>query len=262
VTEERSGDRPRIPTLRKMAELLQLFTPERPEWRMSELAREMGWSEPTTHRFLAAMVEIDMLSPRPSGAFGVGVLPVRLGAVYMSAEPRRQALLARTEQLAEQTGLTTQVGVLDGAAVSIVASREGSSAIKAAANLGERLPLHATAAGKAILSQLPGHGILPRRLERFTDATLTDRDELRAQVAAVAAGELARADSEWAPGLYALAVPVPAGWFEGHAAAVSCAGPSPALGTGEWELAAELLAGLRAELEAEAGRVGTGTGAA
>jgi IclR family acetate operon transcriptional repressor len=212
----------------------------------------MSWSEPTTHRFLAAMVEIDMLTALPAGGFGVGVLPVRLGAVYMSVEPRRQALIERVEELADETGLTTQVGVLDGEAVSIIASREGRSALKAAANLGERLPLHATAAGKAILSQLVEHSVLPRVLERFTDATLTDRAEVLAQAAAIAEGELASADSELAPGLYALAVPLPAGWFESHAAAVTCAGPSPALVSGEWALAAQLLESLRKDLEAEA----------
>jgi DNA-binding IclR family transcriptional regulator len=52
---------------------------------------------------------------------------------------------------------------------------------------GRTVPLHATSTGKAYLAYLPEEeqeAVLPRRLERYTDTTVTDRrslaDELRA----------------------------------------------------------------------------------
>lgn len=47
--------------------------------------------------------------------------------------------------------------------------------------LGKPLPLHATSGGKVFLAWLPPEerdGILPKELARYTDRTITDRDEL------------------------------------------------------------------------------------
>jgi IclR family pca regulon transcriptional regulator len=249
---ESANHRPRVPTLHKMGELLQLFTPARPRWRMAELALAMGWSEPTTHRFLTAMVEIDLLATTRDGAFTVGLLPVQLGAVYLSVEPRREQLIARLDAIAEETGLTTQIGVLDSRAVTVIASLEGRSALKAAANLGERLPLHATALGKVILSQVVAEEVLPRRLERFTAKTCVARTKVLKEVAAVRKGRLARADSELANGLYALAAPVPAVYFNDRPGGLACAGPGPALVPEHWQRAEEILLELGSSLRSEA----------
>jgi DNA-binding IclR family transcriptional regulator len=251
MTLESANARPRIPTLHKMGSLLQLFTPARPTWRMTELAREMGWSEPTAHRFLRAMVEIDVLATTHDGAFTVGLLPVQLGAVYLSVEPRREHLIARLDAIAEETGLTTQIGVLDSRAVTVIASREGRSALKAAANLGERLPLHATALGKVILSQVVAEDVLPRRLERFTEKTCVARTKVLKEVASVHKGRLARADSELANGLYALAAPLPSAYFNDRPAGLACAGPGPALVPGHWRRAEEILLELASSLRTE-----------
>jgi len=262
MSNEAAGDRPRVPTLHKMGDLLQLFTPDRPVWRMTELAREMGWTEPTTHRFANAMVEIGMLAQTPDGGFTVGLLPVRLGAVYMGVEPHRQALIDRLDEIVEETGLTTQIGVLDGGTVSIIASREGRSALNAAANLGERLPLHATALGKVILAQVDAGALLPGRLESFTERTHTVREEVLAEVAEVERTGLARGDSELAQGLYAVAVPLPAAYFDDRPAGLACAGPGPELVPDECKRAETVLAGLCAALQTEAAPLRRAQGAA
>jgi len=55
--------------------------------------------------------------------------------------------------------------------------------------IGKRIPLHATAAGKAILSALPDSRvdeiIEGHKLERFTDRTLTEPTELRREIAQI-----------------------------------------------------------------------------
>lgn len=234
--------RVRVTTLTRMASLLEAFTATTPRWRLSELAAHLGWDLATTHRFANALVDIRVLERGSDGSFAVGLLPVELAAVYVGAAPSRQRLVNRAELITQESGLTTQIAVLDGNRATVISSFEGRSALKAAALLGQRLPLHATAVGKAILSQLqPGaaEALLDPELERFTPQTL-GRAKVLEQIADIRRGALAQATSELEHGLYALAIPLAESHF-GAPAGLTCAGPGPDLLSEHWEKAADLL---------------------
>lgn len=239
--------RPRVPTLEKVATLLGLFTPTQPAWRLGDIARELGWDKATALRILNALVDTRFLERAEDGVFEVGVLPVELGAVYLSRQPNRRRVLSEMRRLAESTNLTTQVGVLDGGYVTIIASQEAQSAVKAAAMLGERLPIHASAVGKAILSQLDDSEIkklLPKKLARFTEATITDREHLLAEIATVRSTGISLVNGEFAEGLCAVAVAIPRGYFGSALAGLTCAGAPPSIVPAAWQKAEELLRSL------------------
>jgi IclR family transcriptional regulator, acetate operon repressor len=76
--------------------------------------------------------------------------------------------------------------------------------------LGELIPAHATAAGKALLAEREQwrETVLADPLERFTDRTITGREWLRRQLALTATRGYATEDREHRPETRALAVPV------------------------------------------------------
>jgi DNA-binding IclR family transcriptional regulator len=254
MSKPETGSNARIPTLRKMSQLLDLFTPDRPSWRAPEMAAALEWDGATTHRFARALVEIGMLDVDGDHVYRVGVQPQRLSAVANRAHPRRQDLMQRLGEITEMTELTTQVGVIDRGEVVIIASQEGSGALNAAAKLGERLPLHVTAVGKAILGQLPEaevREILPAKLEKLTEKSISSRDELMEEVRRNAIRGFAFADSELSQGVYAVAIPLPQAWFGGRAAALTCIGPSREFIPDQWATAEAVL-----DREADAIRLG------
>ena len=115
---------------------------------------------------------------------------------------------------------------------------------------GARLPLHATAAGKALIAHLPlqrvqallGRGAFPFH----TDATLTDQGELTADLATIRHTGVTRDAGEWQAGLSSIAAPVFGGLGE-PVAALALAGPSARLtGARMDQLAATLAAEARA----------------
>lgn len=240
--------KPRVPTIHKIGELLGRFTPANPNWKLQDLARVSGWDVTTTHRFAKALVEIRLLDYHDE-TYSIGVLPLELAAASVSSAPGRRRLLEHIEQISEASGLTVQIGVLERDAVAIVASHESRSAIRAAAMLGERLPLHATAVGKAILCQLADDAIeelLPPKLATFTHRTISDRDQLLDEIRAARADGLTQADSELSQGLYALAIPLPWGYFTSQLAGLTFAGVSREIDRERWETATEAL---RTQLE-------------
>jgi DNA-binding IclR family transcriptional regulator len=228
-----------------MVDLLEAFTPATPHWKLRDLARELGWDIATTHRFLKALVDIGMRDADDELTYRIGPLPLQLAAVSTSAQPAWGNLVRRIAEIAELTRLTTQIGILAGDRVAIVASQESRGALKAAASLGERLPLHATAGGKAILAQLSDDevgALLPERLPAYTEHTLVDRHDLVRQLADVRETGMARADSELAQGLYAVGVPLPAGTLGAAKAALVCAGLSRTFIPDQWDQAERTLA--------------------
>lgn len=76
---------------------------------------------------------------------------------------------------------------------------------------GEDVPLHATAAGKAILAYLPEperKTALRDDLEEFTEATLTDVESIEEHLEAVRERRLARDHGEYDPGVECVAAPI------------------------------------------------------
>lgn len=252
-----TGNHVRLRTIQRVAEVLHAFTPDTPAWKLHDLEAHLGWDKATTHRFLHGLDEIQMLERDQDGSYRIGLLPLQLGAVYSGSTPAWQELNTLVSRIAGRTELTTQLGVLERDGVVVVFSISGSMAINAAAMLGQRLPIHASAMGKAILSALDDadlERVLPTTLEVYTAGTISTREVLIDDVSRVRRDGIARADSEFSEALYALAVPIPAGLIGPFPAAIACAGPPPAIASAaRWERAAEELLGAAASIRLRIG---------
>jgi DNA-binding IclR family transcriptional regulator len=241
--------RPRVLTIEKVGQLLAQFAPGEPAPRLTELAEALGWDLATTHRIAGALVGIRLLE-RHEDRYSLGPFTAELAAVYLGQTPRRRRLAELVVEFAGESGLTTQLGVLTAGHVQIVESCESTAPIKATAMLGMRLPLHASAAGKAILAGVSDDALaelVPDQLERFTAHTLTSRDALRQQLQAVRETGLARVDQEFAAGLCAVATRVPSHPGE-EPSAITCVGPSPLIDPAPWARAETLLGEIPARL--------------
>ena len=208
--------------------MLRVFSPERPSWTLREISAALGWDKATTLRFLAKLVELRFLERDEDGRYSYGTFALELWARSVGVSPVRQRVVRAMGTVARRTALTTQAGYLEGDEVVIALSEEGTMLINAAATLGARLPIHATAIGKAILAQLDDDAIaslLPPRLETFTERTIATRKQLLADIRTVRATGTAHAWSELADGLDAVAVVLGPAPF-GLPAAIGCAGPS------------------------------------
>ncbi len=77
--------------------------------------------------------------------------------------------------------------------------------------VAREVPLHATSTGKAFLAWLPpeeARGLLDLPLTRYTDTTITDPDELIAQLADIRDAGYAECAGELEPTLYGVSAPV------------------------------------------------------
>jgi len=177
---------------------------------VNELATACGLNRSTAWRLLATLdshglIERDPISQRYS--LGYAFLRIAAGADVDPLVRRARPVL---EQLADETGETANLAVAR--RFSLVYVDQVDPAHVMAPNwFGRTVPLHATSTGKAYLAFLPQeerHAVLPRRLERYTATTVTDRRKLGEELAAARRDGFAVCVGELEESLFGASAPV------------------------------------------------------
>jgi IclR family acetate operon transcriptional repressor len=107
---------------------------------------------------------------------------------------------------------TVHLSVPDALQCMVVVDRvDCDHAVRTFHAIGDTSPLHATAVGRAVLAHLPRRDVeelVAGGLERFSDATTVDPDELRAELNRVRAEGYSVNRNQYRPGVCAVAAPV------------------------------------------------------
>ncbi|MAO81894.1 MAG: IclR family transcriptional regulator [Nocardioides sp.] len=174
------------------------------------LQRRTGLPNATLHRLSAQLVEAGLLD-RTDGDFHLGSHLFELG---MRASVERTMLEVATpflEDLYERTHEVVHLALREGAEVVYVAKVSGHRAPRSPSRVGGRMPVHATALGKALLAfagEEERIEVLRGPLERRTARTITAPGRLRQQLDGVVTSGVAFEYEEGALGLVCVAAPV------------------------------------------------------
>ena len=197
---------------------------------VSDLARQAELPASTVHRLLATLSRRRLVAQDPvTGRWNVGVGMFRIGSAYLKV--RRLPEIARpiAHSLREEVGETVTVSMLDRRELVCVAQAESHAPVRAFFRLGSRLPLHASAGGKAILaagSQAFQRELLRETsLERYTAATIAHEDALAVELRRVRRRGWAIDDEEYAVGMRCVSVAIRNEWLE-PVGAISISGPT------------------------------------
>jgi DNA-binding IclR family transcriptional regulator len=124
----------------------------------------------------------------------------------------RTAAAADLERLAEQTGETVHLAVLDEAEVVYIDKVESSQRLRMFSAIGKRGPVHCTGVGKAMLAFLESDErdkVLERLpLQRFTNATFVTRHSLLLHLAEIRQVGYAKDLEEHEIGIRCTAAPI------------------------------------------------------
>ncbi|MHB8696292.1 MAG: IclR family transcriptional regulator [Solirubrobacteraceae bacterium] len=174
-------------TIESAGRLLDLFTPLAPERGVTEVAAELGVSKSKAHALLASLAAVGLLRRTDGGRYRLGWRVLSLSRVLeMTTEFRRHARPIM-RALHHRFGETVHLAALDGGQVVYVDRIEGVHSVRiAASGVGSVLPAHCSAVGKVLLSKFTEaelEALIDRHpLQAFTPNTITDPDELGAQV--------------------------------------------------------------------------------
>lgn len=209
AAEERSRDR--IQSIERGVAVLRAFSGREASLSVAEIARRAGLARPVVRRILLTFEHLGYAQPT-NGVWSLTPRILELGSGYFASSALPEISYNYMGAVVEQTGDTTSVGVLDGLEVIHVARVEDHRPLPDSVRIGNRLPAHATAIGKVLLSRLPREELEARlagvALERLTPRTITDPARLLARIDVVRARGWDVSLEELHPGQVAAAVPI------------------------------------------------------
>ena len=197
--------------------ILAAFTPTQPSLGVSELARAVGLSRSTTHRYMSTLTRLGYLQQDPaSRRYRLGPRVLDIGFSAINSMELRVISAPYLQRLSDETGFTVNMAILEGADILYVercrSSRAGQREIDLNLQVGSRLPAYCTSMGKVLLAYLAperrGALLADVQLGRRGPNTLTDRRALEAELARVRQRGLALNNEELAYGLRSIAAPV------------------------------------------------------
>lgn len=164
--------------------LVELVAADAP-LRLVDLVNGSGLPRPTALRLLDALRDRDVLKLTRAGEYVLGPRLAVWGQQYLEGLDLRAQAEDIMAALSSQTRETCFLGVRDGGQVLYVAKADSSQAVRPAAGVGDRNPLHSTGIGKALLAFGPeqlAEGYLREPLEMKTPNTITDPQRLRVEL--------------------------------------------------------------------------------
>lgn len=196
---------------------------------MTEIAAQVGLHKSTAHRLLATLESRGFVQRDPqNGLYRLGLSLLRLIHVTLNHDDMLQLAIPYVQKLSEAFEENVHLAVLDETNVVYVHIMESHQRVKLAAALGQSLPAHATASGKAILAFLPEEelrDILAKGMVRYTQNTICSVEEFFENRLRIMERGYAVSNQEFENDINALAVPVlDAGNYP--VASISIAGPA------------------------------------
>lgn len=131
------------------------YVNENGETGIREIAEALDFDKSTVHRLVVTLKDQKYLQQNPGNSkYFCSLKLFQMGMMLtenMGINRRMRILL---EDLADETGESVNLGVLDGGDIVHVEKVESSEIIKVDMGIGARLPAYATALGKSILAYL------------------------------------------------------------------------------------------------------------
>ncbi|PSQ03627.1 IclR family transcriptional regulator [Halobacteriales archaeon QS_6_71_20] len=178
---------------------------------VTELADELGLAKSTVHGHLSSLRAHGFVVRR-DGAYHLGLELFGYGQHVRADRAVYDAALPVLDDLAAETGETTWLLVHERGRAMVLDGRATGSEINVNSLIGTWANMHANSGGKAIMAHLPEADvdrIVDRHgLPAMTDATITDRDRLDAELSRIRERGFALNMGEDLRGIHAAAVPL------------------------------------------------------
>ncbi|MCZ4534618.1 IclR family transcriptional regulator [Gordonia terrae] len=202
-----------LQTVQKIGPVLDLFTVQRPEWGVTEVAGELGLPRSSAHALLASLVDTGLLQCRARGRYRIGWRVVELNQTLRGTVDVKTCAAPILHALSEEYGETTHLAIMERYRVMYVDKVLGNRVITVnGARVGAHLDAHCSAVGKVLLAHCHTaeieRNITAKPLRRLTSSTITDPAHLRRDLQAVLRNGCAYDSGEAVAEVHCVAAPI------------------------------------------------------
>jgi len=137
-------------------DLLEFFAEHGKPASLAEISQHFDWPRSSTFNLLSTLTTRGYLfEPEMRGRFYPTPRWLSISQTIASAEPVPEALVRLATDLNQRTGETVCIGSASGNYLIFLEVIQSRAIVRYAAEVGQRIPIHATASGHAVLSQWP-----------------------------------------------------------------------------------------------------------
>ncbi len=194
-------------------DVLEEFHGEVDELGVTELSKKLKLHKNNVFRVLATLQSRSYIEQNKSNdSYRLGIKCLELGQTFIRQRGLLQQANPVLHELAEKTGETSYLSMLRGNEVVYLDAVETTSTVRVVSRVGLHMPLHSTAAGKALVAHESEEELRGRftagPLTKFTKATLATADAFIADLALVRERGWAADLEEFEEGLRCVAAPI------------------------------------------------------
>lgn len=213
IREPEPGVNGDTPTMRLFS-LLELIATKDHLVSLPGLVEETGLPKPTLHRMLQQLEAAGLLVRQGDGRhYGTGIRLRRMAENLLLNATQHAARHAVLRHLVDELGESCNITAFSNNEIVYLDRVETPEPLRFYLRAGSRVPVHCSASGKMIISQLTRaqrHKLLGHApLRRYTPQTLCDLDALDDEIETIRATGYATDNEEYLPGLVCAAVLVP-----------------------------------------------------
>lgn len=193
-------------SIERAAAVLRLLAGGAGQLSLGEIARSLDLAKGTTHGILQTLRKVGFVEQdKASGHYQLGAAMLRLGTGYLDVNELRSRSINWADPLASRSGEAVRIGTVLEGQVLVVHHVFRPDDTFQTLDVGNLLPMHATALGKALLA----YGATPpASLDRFTSRTVGTQRELTAALRVVRECGWSSDIEELTPGEASIAAPI------------------------------------------------------
>lgn len=195
--------------------VLAVFGTQTPVLSLGDVAAACGLPAPTTYRMLRELTAGGYVEKREDGSYQLGVRLWEMGMMTPVHRLLRETALPYLLQLQRECLQTVQLAVLAGDEALYVEKLTIDPDQKPRSRIGDRVALHATGIGKALVARGPAAlraRILDAPLPSYGPGTITDPSALCSELSSIAERGYALSDREYGETSTSIAAVVPGEW--------------------------------------------------
>jgi IclR family acetate operon transcriptional repressor len=203
----------KITSLARGLRILDVLASENDGLGVTEISRRVSADKSVVHRTLSLLMLHDYVEQDPiSRKYVLGFKVMELAGKRLRSIDLFSVAKPVLKDVVRQTGEIAVLAVLIGDVLAYLDKEEGPQAVHISSGLGQPIPLHSTASGKAILAHVPEEELFrlfrEKGLPAITEKTITNFLDFKAHLGEVRAQGYAIDDEETYPGIRCVAAPI------------------------------------------------------
>lgn len=222
-----------IQTVQNAMQILRLFTVDKREWTLSEIAIKKAMSISTTKRLLKVLDNYGYLE-RDSGTkkYRLSLSILKLSGIIKTTMEIHQEAQPILKKLVHDFGEAVHIGILEGNETVYLDKMDSLHPVRLSSHIGKNNPVYSTGCGKVVLAfkKPTEQEEIIKMIERqgfypFSSKTVRDVKELKNHLDQIKKQGYAVCIDEFSEGITSIAAPV-YDYNESVVAAISITGPN------------------------------------